>query len=142
LKFDESTTWLSIPYCKASALLSTSRLLNAPLAILFFCFQVLPFFILRNNPLLAKRISAAIAITIMFFCGFSWGKYAGTNPWITGATVVVVGGIVEGVIIALGGWSEPYDSVLSTINTTCRILLLYLRSNRAAAPCPACVHAT
>jgi len=78
-------------------------LLNAPTCYFIFYFQVLPFFILRNNPLLAKRISAAIAITIMFFCGFSWGKYAGTSPWITGATVVVVGGIVEGVIIALGG---------------------------------------
>jgi hypothetical protein len=64
---------------------------------------VLPFFAIRQNLLLAKRISACIAILIMFCCGFSWGKYAGTNPWVTGMIVVVVGGTVEGVIIGLGG---------------------------------------
>ena len=51
----------------------------------------------------AMRISAVIAIAILFICGYSWGKYAGLRPWRVGLLMVVTGVIVELAVIALGG---------------------------------------
>ena len=63
---------------------------------------VLPFFFVADLRL-AMRISAAIAIVMMFYCGFVWGRYAGTRAWGAGLALVVVGVIVELIVIALGG---------------------------------------
>ncbi|HEY6511469.1 MAG TPA: hypothetical protein VI032_05790 [Burkholderiaceae bacterium] len=63
---------------------------------------VLPFFFIADLRL-AMRVSAAIAIVMMFYCGFVWGRYAGTRPWGAGLALVVVGVIVELIVIALGG---------------------------------------
>jgi hypothetical protein len=63
---------------------------------------VLPFVLLANLQL-AMRVSAAIAITMMFLCGYSWGRYGGLSPWGAGLTMVVLGVVVEAIIIALGG---------------------------------------
>jgi len=63
---------------------------------------VLPFFFVADLRL-AMRISGAIAIVMMFYCGFVWGRYAGTQPWGAGLALVVVGVIVELIVIALGG---------------------------------------
>lgn len=63
---------------------------------------VLPFFFVADLRL-AMRISAAIAIVMMFYCGVVWGRYAGTKSWGAGLVLVLVGVIVEVVVIALGG---------------------------------------
>jgi len=63
---------------------------------------VLPFFFV-DDLRLAMRISAAIAIVMMFACGVVWGRYAGTKSWGAGLVLVVVGTIVELIVIALGG---------------------------------------
>ena len=51
----------------------------------------------------AKRVSAAIAITMLFMCGHGWARYAGMKPVRVGLVMVVAGLFVEAVVIALGG---------------------------------------
>jgi VIT1/CCC1 family predicted Fe2+/Mn2+ transporter len=63
---------------------------------------VLPFVFIAD-PGVAKRVSAAVAIAMMFVCGYAWGRYAGARPWRTGAIMVLLGTVVEAIIIALGG---------------------------------------
>ena len=63
---------------------------------------VLPF-IFIPDPGTAKRVSAAVAIVMLFLCGYSWGRYAGLKPWRTGLVMVLLGLVVEAIVIALGG---------------------------------------
>ena len=51
----------------------------------------------------ALRISNAIAILMMFFCGWGLGKYAGRNRFLMGVIMSVIGIILVMVTIALGG---------------------------------------
>ncbi|MBO9516155.1 MAG: VIT1/CCC1 transporter family protein [Variovorax sp.] len=51
----------------------------------------------------AMRVSAAIAVAIMFLCGYEWGRFAGMKPLRSALAMVVLGAAVEAVIIALGG---------------------------------------
>ena len=51
----------------------------------------------------AMRLSGAIAIGMLFVCGYAWGRHAGGWPWRTGAVMVVTGVIIQAVVIALGG---------------------------------------
>jgi VIT family len=63
---------------------------------------VLPF-VFIDNLQLANRVSAAIAIAMLFLCGYGWGRYGGLTPWRAGLTMVLLGVAVEAVVIALGG---------------------------------------
>jgi VIT1/CCC1 family predicted Fe2+/Mn2+ transporter len=63
---------------------------------------VLPF-IFMGDLVVAKRLSAAIAIGMLFLCGHNWGRYAGLKPAWVGVTMVVLGILIEAVVIALGG---------------------------------------
>ena len=63
---------------------------------------VLPF-IFMGDLVEAKRLSAVIAIGMLFLCGFNWGRYAGLRPAWVGVTMVVLGILIEAVVIALGG---------------------------------------
>jgi len=63
---------------------------------------VLPFVFIESLQL-AMRVSAAVSITMMFFCGYSLGRYGGLPPWLAGLTMVLLGSIVEAIIVALGG---------------------------------------
>ncbi len=63
---------------------------------------VLPFVFIENLQL-AMRVSAAIAIGMLFLCGYNWGRYGGITPWWSGLVMVVLGVVVEGIVIALGG---------------------------------------
>ena len=51
----------------------------------------------------ALRISNAIAILMMFFCGWGLGKYAGRNRFLMGVIMSVIGIVLVLVTIALGG---------------------------------------
>jgi hypothetical protein len=51
----------------------------------------------------AMRVSAAIAIVMMFLCGYEWGRYAGVGPWRAALSMVVLGVAIELTVIALGG---------------------------------------
>jgi hypothetical protein len=63
---------------------------------------VLPFVFIAD-PGIAKRVSAVVAIVVLFLCGHAWGRYAGLKPWRTGLVMVALGLIVEAIVIALGG---------------------------------------
>ena len=63
---------------------------------------VLPFIFIAD-PALAKRVSAAVAVAMLFLCGVAWGRYADLRPWRTGIVMVLLGLAVESVVIALGG---------------------------------------
>jgi hypothetical protein len=63
---------------------------------------VLPFVFIADLQL-AMRVSSAIAITMLFLCGYGWGRYGGLPPWRAGLVMVLLGVTVEGIVIALGG---------------------------------------
>ncbi len=63
---------------------------------------VLPF-LFTTDVQFAMRLSATIAIVMMFVCGYRWGRYGGLSPWRSGIALVLLGVIVEAVVIALGG---------------------------------------
>ncbi len=51
----------------------------------------------------ALRISNAIAIAMLFMCGYVFAKDTGLRPWPTGLVMVAVGAVMVGIAIALGG---------------------------------------
>jgi hypothetical protein len=63
---------------------------------------VLPFVLIADLRL-AMRVSGAIAIAMLFICGYGWGRYGGISAWGSGLIMVVLGVAVELVVIALGG---------------------------------------
>ena len=85
----------------------TGRDLKGALGVFLLVFAstfppVLPFVFIANLQL-AMRVSGAIAIAMMFYCGVVWGRHAGFVPWRTGLFLAVVGVVIEAVVIALGG---------------------------------------
>jgi VIT1/CCC1 family predicted Fe2+/Mn2+ transporter len=63
---------------------------------------VIPF-ILIGDARLALRTSNAVAIAMLFVCGYAFGHRAGLRPWLAGLTMVAAGGAFVGVAVALGG---------------------------------------
>jgi hypothetical protein len=63
---------------------------------------VLPFIFISDLQF-AKRLSAAIAIALMYRCGHQWGRYGGLSPWRAGVVVALLGSVIEIIVIALGG---------------------------------------
>jgi hypothetical protein len=63
---------------------------------------VIPFIFMRQaGP--ALRVSNVIAIVMLFFCGYAFGRITGRNPWLFGISMVVLGLILVGMTMALGG---------------------------------------
>jgi VIT family protein len=63
---------------------------------------VIPFiFIGDARP--ALRVSNAVAIVMLFICGYLFGSRSGLWPWATGLSMVAIGAALVGVAIALGG---------------------------------------
>jgi hypothetical protein len=63
---------------------------------------VIPFlFIDELRP--ALRVSNAIAIAMLFVCGYVFARSTGFHPWLTGLVMVAVGAVMVGIAIALGG---------------------------------------
>jgi VIT family len=63
---------------------------------------VLPFAFMREATR-AMRVSNAIAITMLFATGYAFGRYSGHRPLTMGMSMVIVGGAMVGITIALGG---------------------------------------
>ena len=66
-------------------------------------FPVVIPFLLFGEARLALRVSNAVAIALLFLCGFMLGRYAGFRPMSMGLFVVALGGAMVAVAIALGG---------------------------------------
>lgn len=63
---------------------------------------VVPFLFLENARF-ALRISNAIAITMLFAAGCAFGRITGRRPWAMGAAMVLLGGALVALTMALGG---------------------------------------
>jgi hypothetical protein len=63
---------------------------------------VIPFTLI-GDARLALRLSNAVAIGMLFVCGYALGRCAGFRPWATGLLMVAVGLVLVGLAIALGG---------------------------------------
>jgi len=63
---------------------------------------VIPFMLI-GDARVALRTSNAVAIAMLFVCGYAFGQRAGMRPWASGLAVVAVGVAFVGVAIALGG---------------------------------------
>jgi VIT1/CCC1 family predicted Fe2+/Mn2+ transporter len=62
----------------------------------------IPFLFMHNAPL-ALRVSNGIAVVMLFFAGVAYGRGVGRSPWGFGIGMVVLGGILVGLTMALGG---------------------------------------
>jgi hypothetical protein len=73
------------------------------LLVFLSTFPVVIPFIFVGDVRLALRASNAVAIAMLFLCGYAFGHRAGLRPWGMGISMVAVGGALVGVAIALGG---------------------------------------
>jgi VIT1/CCC1 family predicted Fe2+/Mn2+ transporter len=60
-------------------------------------------FIFMNDVARAMRVSNAIAVVLLFLTGYAFGRVAEYRPWLTGLAMVVLGGVLVAITIALGG---------------------------------------
>jgi VIT1/CCC1 family predicted Fe2+/Mn2+ transporter len=51
----------------------------------------------------AMRVSNAIAMGMLFITGFAYGRCVGRSPWVFGISMVVLGGVLVALTMALGG---------------------------------------
>jgi hypothetical protein len=62
----------------------------------------LPFLLMHDAPR-AMRVSNAVAITMLFMSGVTYGRCVGRSPWLLGLALVVLGAILVALTMALGG---------------------------------------
>jgi VIT1/CCC1 family predicted Fe2+/Mn2+ transporter len=62
----------------------------------------IPFFLIHDAHR-ALRFSNAVAVTMLFVCGYAWGRLSRYHPWLTGLGMVVVGSALVAMTMALGG---------------------------------------
>ena len=60
-------------------------------------------FVVTNDPVIALRVSNAIALFLLFFIGRRLAVFGGFRPWRTSVLMVVTGLAMVGMTIALGG---------------------------------------
>jgi hypothetical protein len=73
------------------------------LLVFLSTFPVVVPFIVMQNVWRAMRWSNAIAVAMLFGAGVIYGRSAGHRPWLTGLLMVVLGGSLVGLTMALGG---------------------------------------
>jgi hypothetical protein len=66
-------------------------------------FPVVIPFLLLSDARLALRVSYAVAILMLFCCGYVFGIHSGLRPWAAGLSMVGFGGALVGIAVALGG---------------------------------------
>src|SRR5262249_13126348 len=88
---------------------ATSLVASIGICLLSFLstFPIVIPFILIGEARLALRLSNAVAIGMLFVCGYTFGRCAGFRPWATGLSMVAVGAAFLGVAIALGEGKPP-----------------------------------
>jgi hypothetical protein len=71
--------------------------------VILTTFPVVIPFIFVDDTRLAIRLSNAIAVAMMFLCGYFFAKHAGLRPWLTGVVMIALGSAMVGIAVALGG---------------------------------------
>jgi hypothetical protein len=66
-------------------------------------FPVVIPFIFLSDAKFALRVSYAVAIVMLFCCGYAFGHLSGLRPWVAGLSMVAVGSALVSVAVALGG---------------------------------------
>ena len=64
---------------------------------------VLPFIVMQNDVAMAKKVSNAIALVMLFLGGLGLGRYAGYGSWRVGVIMAALGTALIVAINALGG---------------------------------------
>jgi VIT1/CCC1 family predicted Fe2+/Mn2+ transporter len=77
--------------------------LSVFLLVVISTFPVVLPFMFVGNALRAQRLSNAVAIVMLFLTGYAFGRCTGYHPRGVGIAMVVLGGILVGLTIALGG---------------------------------------
>ncbi len=73
------------------------------LLVFLSTFPVAVPFLFMQSAMTAMRISNAIAIVMLFGAGFAYGRCVGRSPWVFGISMVVLGGVLVALTMALGG---------------------------------------
>ena len=71
--------------------------------VFFSTFPVVIPFIFMHNARPALLVSNAIAIVMLFWTGYAFGRMTGRHPWLFGISMIVLGSILVGLTKALGG---------------------------------------
>ena len=71
--------------------------------VVFATFPVVVPFVLIGEPIIALRVSNALAPVTLFICGYLLGVYASGHRWRSGFGMAAIGAALVAVIIALGG---------------------------------------
>ncbi len=77
--------------------------LGVCLLVFISTFPVVIPFLFVGNAHSALRISNAVAIVMLFLCGYAFARCTGLRPWLTGLAMVAIGATLVGIAIALGG---------------------------------------
>jgi len=89
---------LTLPELPARPRLSREDLLGA-LGVFLLVFP----FLLIGEPRLALRASNAVALVMLFFCGYLLGRFSGLRAWLTGLVMIGLGLLFVALCMALGG---------------------------------------
>jgi VIT1/CCC1 family predicted Fe2+/Mn2+ transporter len=79
------------------------RALAVFLWVFLVTFPVAIPFIFMDDLRWAMRASNAIAIVLLFLTGYAFGRVAEYHPWLTGLAMILLGGTLAGITMALGG---------------------------------------
>jgi len=71
--------------------------------VFLITFPVAMPFVVADDPVIALRVSNAIALLLLFFIGHRVAVFGGFRPWRTSVLMVVAGLAMVGMTIALGG---------------------------------------
>ena len=63
---------------------------------------IIPFLVL-GDPRVALRVSNAVLLAMLFGVGYSWGRLTGSNRWVVGSVLLLIGLLLVGIAIPLGG---------------------------------------
>jgi hypothetical protein len=81
----------------------TLRALAVCLLVFLSTFPPVIPFLLWGDVQTALRISNAVAIVMLFVCGYAYARGTGLRPWTTGLVMVAIGLALVAVAVALGG---------------------------------------
>jgi VIT1/CCC1 family predicted Fe2+/Mn2+ transporter len=63
---------------------------------------VLPFLFI-SDAVRALRVSNLVALAMLFAVGFAFARLTGRRPWLVGVLMVLLGGVLVSITMALGG---------------------------------------